>query len=481
MSKKNRTSYKEKEEHLNVYDSAGQIKKYTEKELGVTGLALVLGKVREDTIKQLRGSNKIKILEEMVKYDPIIGAFNNMYKSMAASVKFKIKPKNIDEKSDDKLKNKAKEQADFIHSVLFEDLDHPFQNSIINALTTPQYGFSLQEPVLKIRNGKKSKFNDGLIGLKKLAPRYQGSIKEWITESDNSDGISFVKQTNPNSFEYIDIPYDRLLHFTHRATNNNPEGSSLYLNCVNSYLNKKFATDLELIRLERGFDGLLTITGPAPLFDENTKNASYKALQAWIKDTLQNVRNGTNVGIAHPDFLKVEIKSAGEGNMPDADKIIERESRNIATALLADFFLVQQKSGNSAGFTSSKIKVFTNLVKEMLSEYCKVINSKLIPELIKRNMMDMTLCPELSHTEIADLDLTNLMLFFQSWSKGFIPESAELANITMDRVFGDDAPHYTDEQIADMILRREVQSVSSDDGSLAKESAKTSGSKKVKE
>lgn len=473
--KKNRTNYKDKENYINVYDSNGQVKKYTEKELGVTGLAIVLGKVREDTIKQLQGANKIKTLEEMVKYDATIGAFNNMYKSMATSAKPKIKPKYLDESADDKLKSKAKEQADFIHSVFFEDLNHPFQDSIINALTTPQYGFSVQEPVFKIRDGKKSKFNDGLIGLKKLAPRYQGSIYKWVQKDDFSDEIIAVKQRRPVTFEEIDIPYNRILHFTHRSTNNNPEGVSLYLNCVNSYLNKKFATDLELIRLERGFDGLLTITGPAPVFDENTKNQNFKLLQTWIKDTLQNVRNGTNVGIAHPDFLKVEIKSAGEGNMPDADKIIERESRNIATALLADFFLVQQKSGNSAGFTSSKIKVFTNLVKEMLNEYCRVINSKLIPDLIKRNMMDITLCPELSFTEIADLDLTNLMLFFQSFAKGYVPYSKDLANITMDRIFGDDAPHFTDEQIDAMSFDREVQTNSSDvGGGLGKKAAEES-------
>ena len=472
MTKRNRTDYREKNEYINVYDSSsGKIKKYTEKELGVTGLSIVLGKVREDTIKQLRGPNKIKILEEMVKYDPIIGAFNNMYKSMASSVKFKIKPK-INEDFDDKTIERAQWQADFISSIFFEDLGHPFQESVQNALTTPQYGFSLQEPVYKMRDGKNSKFNDGFIGLKKIAPRYQGSIKEWGDKAF-SDEINVIKQKDPNTFEEIPIPYDRLLHFTHRSTNNNPEGSSLYLNCVNSYLNKKFATDLELVRLQRGFDGLLTISGPAPIFDENTKNTSYKALQQWIKDTMNGIHSGNCVGIAHPEFLKVEIKSAGEGNMPDADKIIDRESRNIATALLADFFLVQQKSGNSAGFTSSKIKVFTNLVKEMLDEYCRVINHVLIPKLIMKNMMDVNLCPELAHTEIADLDLTNLMLFFQSFAKGYIPATKELANVTMDRLFGDDAPQFTDKQIDAMNFNREVQTVSSDDGTLAKEASET--------
>ena len=479
--KKNRTPYTEKQNILTVYDSSGTPKKYTEKELGVSGLALILGKIREDTIKQLQGVNKIKVYEEMVNYDPQVGAFNNMYQSMASSVQWRIEPCTLKSDADEKTKKKAQDQADFISSVLFEDLDHPFQDSVKNGLTAPQYGFALQEPVYKIRDGKNSKFDDGLIGLSKLAPRYQGSIYRWLPDEYGSSNIVTVQQRHPVTFQYINIPYDKLLHFTHRSLNNNPQGTSIYSNCACPYLNKKYATDLELIRLERGFDGLLTITGPAPVFDEKTKNPSYLALQQWIKDTIQNVRNGTNVGIACPNFLKIEILNPGQGNMPDADKIIERETRNIATALLADFFLVQQKSGNSAGFTSSKIKIFTKLITEMLDEYTRVMNGKLITGLIKRNMMDVNLCPKLTHTEIADLDLTNMMLFFQAFQKGFIPESAGLANTFLRNMFGNDAPQYTQDEIDDMVLRRDTQTVSNDNGTLAQEAAETSGSKKVKQ
>ena len=112
-----------------------------------------------------------------------------------------------------------------------------------------------------------------------------------------------------------------------------------------------------------------------------------------MDETIQNIRNGSNVGAAHPDFLKIDIKSAGNGNMPDMDTMINRYDKDIAKALLSDFFLVQQKSGISAGFTSSKIKTFTNLVKEILDEICSTLNHKLIPDLISKNLMDLTICP----------------------------------------------------------------------------------------
>ena len=147
---------------------------------------------------------------------------------------------------------------------------------------------------------------------------------------------------------------------------------------------------------------------------------------------------------------------------------------------MADFFLTQQKSGNSAGYTSSKIKIFTGLVNEMLDEICRVINHKLIPDLIKRNLMDINLCPELTRSEILELDLTNFMLFFQSFQKGPVPPSKELANAILKVLLGKNAPKVTDEMFNDWLLRQEVTTVSNDDGTLAGQSAETSGSKKVK-
>lgn len=347
--------------------------------------------------------------------------------------------------------------------MFFEDLGHPFQDLITNALTASQYGFSIVEPVYKIRNGfnnnkdKSSLFEDGLIGLSKLSSRYQGSITKWNYDDNNRDILS-VSQKNPNSFEDLEIPYSKILHFKHRSLNGNPEGLSLYLNCVTPYLKKKKTSLNEDIRYERGFDGLLDIQAPAQLLDPTTKNPAYLQTQQWIKDTAQNIRAGTDVAIAHPEYIKVSIISSGEGNIPDADKIIAREDRNISVALLSDFFLTAQKSGISGSFSQSKIKIFTNLVKEMLDEIKEVINFKLIPTLLEKNLIDMNLAPTIEYSEIGDLDLTNLMLFVQSADKsGLVPPTLAMAKCIMKRLLGNDAPEITQEEFDKYQARREQQ------------------------
>ena len=459
MTKKNRTSYK--------------LKKAVGQEYGFTGLSLTFdGKVKDDTIMPLRGLRKIKLLEEMVKFDSTIGAFNNMYQSTASSVNWSVKPKD-DSKE-------AQELADFVNSCLFEDLNHSFQEMISNALTASQYGFAIIEPVYKIRNGynsdknKSSLYDDGLIGIAKLASRYQGSITKWNYD-ENFRQIISVTQKDPNNFSEKEIPYNKLLHFKHRSFNNNPEGVSLYQNCVTAYLKKKRTSLNEDIRYERGFDGLLHITAPAQILDPTTKNPAYLQTQKWIKDTAQNIRAGTDVAIAAPEYIQVKILSSGDGNIPDADKIIAREDRNISVALLSDFFLASQKSGISGGFTQSKIKIFTNLVKEMLDEIKRVINFKLIPTLLEKNLMDLSLAPSIEFSEIGDLDLTNLMLFIQSADKsGLVPPTLEMCNAILKRLLGNDTPTITQEEFDNYQLRREVNTWAYGSPQLAEEVANKS-------
>lgn len=446
MAKRNRTSYKEKE-----------VKKSVSKEIGFNGIPLSGGKrVIDDTIAPLRGTKKIKLLEEMVNFDPIIGAFNNMYLSIASSVTWNLKAKDDTEE--------AQNVKDFVQQCLFEDLDGTFEEMVQNALTACTYGYSIIEPVYKIRKGenknnseKTSKYNDGKIGISKFAPRYQGSIIRWNYDEETRK-LETITQRNPNTFEEVELPYDKVLHFKHRSFNNNPEGKSLYFNCVKAYLKKQNTSIQEDIRYERGFDGLLKINAPSAVLDQTTKNPQYLAVQQWIKDTLQNIKNGTDVGVALPEFIKLDILSAGSNNLPDADKIIERCDKHIATALLSDFFLTQQKAGTS-GTVTSKIKIFATLVDEMLSEIVRVINHKLIPTLLRKNLIDLSLAPILNHSEISsDLDLTSIMLLLQSAkAHQLIVPTADLSNLVMKKVFGDEAPEITKEQLDEYLLYSKVQ------------------------
>ena len=89
--KKNRTSYKEK---LNINTEVkNETKKTNTKEYGVSGLSVTMGKPKEDVLKILQGPKRISLIEEMVKFDPTVGASDSLISSIASGVKFSIKAK----------------------------------------------------------------------------------------------------------------------------------------------------------------------------------------------------------------------------------------------------------------------------------------------------------------------------------------------------------------------------------------------------
>lgn len=471
MAKRNRTKKENKaqtqaqvQNNVQQPKEQAQTKRTTTAEYGLSGLPMSFGKVKKDTREYFRGINKIKMLEEMVRFNPTVGAFNNMYVSTANTVSWSTMP------ADDS--DEAKAIQTFVDECL-GDMAIPLDRVIKDALTAPQYGFALAEIVYKVRNGhknnieKSSKYDDGRIGIAKLAPRYQGSISKWNYDNDNRNIVS-IEQKNPFNFDCIEIPYDKILHFTFRSNNQDPEGNSIYTNCVDSFKKIKDISALENIRYERGFDGLLTITTEDYILDPTTQDPRCIAIQRELRDMAQNIRCGTDGAVVLPRYIDVDIKNAGQGNIPDANQIIDRENRNMAVALLSDYFVTSQKSGTSGGLSQSKIQFFINVIKEILDDIATELNTKLIIPLCEKNLIDTKLAPVLKYSEIGDLDLTNLLLFIQSADKsGLVPNTREMCNVVLKRILGKDAPEFTEEQWQEWITRREVNTV----GQLEKGSA----------
>ena len=443
MAKRNRTVYTEK-----AVNKSG-----VTTELGSFGLKVMNGKVVEDTIALLKGSNKIKMFEEMVRFDPTIGGVDKMLSSLYAGLKYSLVPANDSPK--------AKKQMKFIQECLFEDLYEGFNQVIADALTFRTYGFSLLEKVYKKRKGKNSdpfkssKFNDGRFGISCLSPRYQGSVKEWLF-SDDYRRVEYIKQQNPNSFEQLEIPYNKVLHFKNQSFNRNPEGTSLYQNCAIPYFKKKLASKIEDIRHERGFDGIFEMSVPANLLAQ-TADPNTVAFQKYAQDVVENANAGKGCGHVKPNFADTKILSSNSSNMPDPDKIIARCDKDIAVSLLSDMFLMTQKSGSAGSFGTSKIKLFAKFAKALLGQIIEVLNNDLIMELGELNNMDLTLMPKITHSEINDLDLVPLSLLIQSADKsGLIAPTPELSQSVLNQYLGDDAPTVDEDEFYEYQNRREV-------------------------
>ena len=137
--------------------------------LGVSGKNTYTGDIRADEYQQeLKGKRGIQKYKEMRDGNAIIGAIMYAVEQTLRDVEIKIKPADDSEE--------AKSEADFLKSVL-DDMDESLDDHISEALSYLTYGFGWFEVIYKRREGdfrspkKNSKFNDGRIGVKKIAIR----------------------------------------------------------------------------------------------------------------------------------------------------------------------------------------------------------------------------------------------------------------------------------------------------------------------
>lgn len=404
-------------------------------------------------------SGRYSLYDDMVSNEPIVGAANNLIESFVCSEEFRNKPSDMSEE--------AKYYSDLMWDML-NDTEKPFVDSIKDWLTFLHYGFSISEIVLKKRLGYhpenpkiNSKFNDGLIGVRKFAPRPQKTIEKW--NYDNFSRIESVEQQNPTSYEQVSIDYNRLLHFKIKSYNDNPEGTSLYRNIAQTYYDKQKIKRTQRIRFERGFDGIPVIELPAEWC--NSSDTKHSGIRKWAENTVKNLRQGQDQGIVLPRMIGKDLKplitfSIISGDTPvgqNPEEMLERCDREMTTSLLSDFFLSGKTASVSGALGQIKVEVFATFVSMFLNTIVNEINNKLYPLIFEINGFDKKYMPTLTHSNLIKLNMTSIMLFLQSLkaSKAF-KVNWERDNALGKLVFGNAMPEISKEEWTRMQDMEEV-------------------------
>ena len=153
-------------------------------ELGVTGLETSAGRVIEEKLRRLQGRQGVLLYAEIRDNDPIIGASLTAMENLIRGMTWSVERAGSDQEDFEK--------ADLLESIM-DDMSHSWVDFIAEVLTYWVFGWQWTEIVWKLRDGVKrepgmsSRFNDGKIGIRKLAPRAQESFDRWIfDEQDNA-------------------------------------------------------------------------------------------------------------------------------------------------------------------------------------------------------------------------------------------------------------------------------------------------------
>ena len=368
-------------------------------ELGVAGAYSANSQLKHDEfIRELRGLRAIKKYREMRENDPIVGATLMAMDMMIRAVEWEYR-------------DGTEEGQEFVKSV-FHDMESTYEEFLSEVLTFLPYGFSVFETVYKRRE-------DGMIGLKKLAPRAQWTIDRFkVTRAGEIQGVF---QNAPMSLGEVYIPMEKMLLFRTTSANNDPSGRSVLRNAYISYHYVSHIQRIESIAIERELNGLPIGKVPSEYLAPDADDSKRNFVNEFAR-ILRDVRNNEQGYIIIPSDMhendngslstspKVQfdlVASKGTRDI-DTDKVIARHQRNIAQTVLADFVLLGQNDRGSYALSQSKTDLFLRSIEGYVNNIAAVLNRSLLPRLWMLNGFDPTSMPVVKPSAVAPPDLDEL-------------------------------------------------------------------------
>ena len=400
-------------------------------EIGATGLDVSGGRVHEEFLQQLTGERALKTYREMSENDPVVGAMLYALEVLMGGVPMEVEPYG-DEPGD-------KDSAEFVET-LFEDMSQSRSQWFSEWMATPVYGYCPFEIVWKLRQGAKpgspgesSRFNDGKIGIRKLAIRHPCTLVRW--EMDEQGGMQAMIQRAGSALARI--PVEKLLLFTVRARKGSPEGTSLLRNAYIPWYRKKHIEDIESIGIERDLAGLPHFEVPAQWLGSNATDGQ-TALLNEIKKIGRRLRNDDQACVITPLMLDTEgnplfkfsLINTGGRRQFDTNSILQRLDTRIAIPILADVILLGHEKVGSYALSSSKTNLFAAGLGALLRGIEDVLNRHLVPRVLALNGMNPERPPAYRFGDIESVDLSELGGFIQQLAGAGMPlfptESGEL-------------------------------------------------------
>ncbi len=314
------------------------------KELGSTGLRRSGGTVYEEFLTSLRGIRGARVYREMADNDPTIGSMLFAIEKVITRLEWRVDPYS-DDSQDGETQQTDKEVAEFINSCL-NDMSDSWDATLSQILSMLVFGYSYHEIVYKKRGGdstdptKRSKFNDGKIGWRKMPIRSQETLWQWMIDADG--GIQGMIQSDPSSGGSHTIPIDKALLFRTTSQKNNPEGRSILRNAYRPWFFKRRIEEIEAIGIERDLAGLPVAYLP-PEYLSSTATPEQASVLASIQAIVTSIKRNEQEGIVMPamyddnghKMFDLQLLSSGGSRQFDTDKTIQRYDQRMAMSCFA--------------------------------------------------------------------------------------------------------------------------------------------------
>ena len=411
-------------------------------EVGFGGLKVSNKHIYEETMKAFRYPAFIKTVNEM-RNNPTVGAAMNVYRFMMNKVEWTVE---VSKDATDIDKQRAKLITSMMH-----DMEHSWASFVESIIPYLEYGFAVNEIVLRRRlkrNG--SKWNDGLIGIKKLPTRSQDTISGWVFSEDGNELVAVEQslQHIENAYRFrnrtndsgnIVIDREKFLLFNTNSAKGNPEGNSIYKNIYLAFKQLTLLQEDQLRGVAKDIQGMLKIEIPPKYLDPNASDED-KAAVAGFQAIIDNYNAGTARGILVPSMIDPDSKlplfnyslleSKGVSKY-DTESIIKGLQSDILSALSVDVIKLGAEGSGSFSLAESKTSVLALAVGSKLKEIEETLNQHLMRTLYEANGWG---CENLPKFKAEPIEEVNLAEFSAAVQRIFAVGAVEVDRPILNKV-----------------------------------------------
>lgn len=392
-------------------------------ELGVYGKNTYTGDIRADEfLQELRGKKAIQKYREMRDNNAIIGSIMYAVEQTLRDVKIDVVPANNSAE--------AQKEADFLKSVL-DDMDHTLDDHISEALSYLTYGFSWFEIVAKRREGdarspkKNSKYNDGRIGIKKLAIRAPWTVNRFEVDLESGEVLGMWQDVVWGKAPKM-IPVEKSLYYRTTSLNNDPSGRSVLRNAYVSYTYLNKIQGYEAVAIERELHGVPVGRMPAEYLssDATTDQANLRSQFERILRDLKNNEQGyallpsdlyvdADGKPTNQRLMDIELITANGSRSIQIDPVVKRYQHDIARSLMAEFLMLGTNGGSYA-LSKTKTDLFLRSLESYINAIVDVLNKQLVERLWQLNGLSFDVMPKLVAGDVAPHDLREIAAFLRN-------------------------------------------------------------------
>lgn len=376
-------------------------------EVGQPGLTVLGGSVLESCQYELQWPQCIYTFDKM-RRDATISSAIQLLETMISKVKWKVQ---IPHNASDDLKRKKQ----YLEEVI-EDMDCSLLEVIKEISSFNTYGFCVMEKVFRRRlRSQGSYYNDGLVGIKKIAPRAQETIAKWEYDADNREltGVrQWYRKNNGavNEFEIAPgklIPREKFMLFRANSRRGSPTGTSPLVYCWESWKFKKALEESEAVGVAKDLRGLPILTIPAQYMAEGASESD-KAVYEYLKRVIRNVHRDEQEGMILPgvrdehgqELFKFELAGVTGSKSYNVGDIINRYSNEILMSFFADVLKLGQGATGSYSLADSKTSIIATRIEAALMEIQDQFNNDLIKQLAQLNGWNPVDMPKLVYGDI---------------------------------------------------------------------------------